>query len=339
MVCISLIHVNAESKRYTHYFFDTFDTLVTLIGYTEDPAAFERIATQTEEELFRLHKLYDAYHEYDGIENIYTINRDAATAPVHAAPEIMDMLLFTKKWQPKLNGAVNIAMGSVLQLWHEYRTLGTAHPETAALPPAALLQEASLHTNFDDVFLDEKNSTVYFNDAKLQLDVGAVAKGYAAELAAQMLLQSDMPNFILNVGGNVRTGNPPINDRKNWSVSIQNPDAALGIVGDPASAETLYLSDLSVVTSGDYERFYVVDSVRYHHIISPQTFMPSAENRSVTIVCEDSALADILSTAVFILPYEEGRAIVESLEGVEALWIRPNGDIFMTDGLEQMTKS
>ena len=333
------ISAGAEMQKRTMYFFDTFDTMITIIGYTESQATFDRITGQAREEFVRLHKLFDAYHEYEGIQNVFTLNRDATAAPVEVSPELMGLLTFAKEWQPKLQGSVNIALGAALRLWHEYRTEGTQNPNSAKLPPMAQLQDLAGHGDFVSIVLDREKSTVYFSDPKVKLDVGAVAKGYATEWVAQMLLASDMPNFILNAGGNVRTGNPPLDGRKHWGVSIQDPDSALGTGVGEEVAEVFYLSNLSVVTSGDYERFYVVDGVRYHHIISPETLMPATENRAITVVCEDSGLADILSTAVFVLPYDRARALIESIEGAEALWIRPDGEILLTDGLKAMSKS
>ncbi len=329
----------AEMEKRTTYFFDAFDTIITIMGYTEDQETFDKVAEQARQRFLELHKLYDAYNEYEGVQNIYTINRDGAKGPVKVAPELMNMLLFARKWQPVTGGAMNVALGSVLQIWHEYRQAGIDHPESAALPPMGDLEEADKHTNFDDVVLSEADSTVFFSDPKVQLDVGGLAKGYATELVAREMLASEMPHFIINAGGNVRVGLKPLDGRERWGVSLQNPDAALDLTVKEQTAETLYLNDTSVVTSGDYQRFYVVDGVRYPHIVDPATLMPADRFRAVTVVCQDSGLADLLSTAVFILPYEEGRALVESIEGAEALWIQTDGTIQMTDGLYKQSKS
>jgi thiamine biosynthesis lipoprotein len=334
--------VGAEDQGFTKrtmFFFDTFDTMITIIGYTQDQAAFDRVTAQARERFTELHRLFDAYHEYGGVQNIYTLNRDAKKAPVKVAPELMNMLLFARDWQPRLGDTVNIAMGGPLNLWHEYRTKGMADEASAELPPMEQLLAAAGHADMDSLVLNEEEGTVFFADADVRLDVGAIAKGYATELVAQMMLASEMPHFIINAGGNVRVGLPPMDGRANWAVSVQDPDTALGLGTGDGIAEVFYLSGLSVVTSGDYERFYTVNGARYHHIISPKTLMPATENRAVTIVCQDGALADILSTAVFILPYEEGRALVESLAGVEALWIRPDGQILMTEGLKKISRS
>ena len=103
--------------------------------------------------------------------------------------------------------------------------------------------------------------------------------------------------------------------------------------------ETLYLTGCSVVTSGDYQRYYVVDGQRYHHLIDPDTLMPDTDFRSVSIITEDSGYADLLSTAAFLMPYEESRAFIDSLDGVEAIWLFPDGSKKMTFGAMNVAKS
>ena len=152
-----------------------------------------------------------------------------------------------------------------------------------------------------------------------------------------MLENTDVRSYIISAGGNVRLGNAPLDGRPNWGVGVQAPD------GDAFShseiAETLYLSDCSVVTSGDYQRYYEVDGVRYSHLIDPDTLMPGSYFRSVTIITADSGYADLLSTAAFLMPYEDSRAFIENLPGVEALWLFEDGSEEMTDGIRTAAKS
>ncbi len=327
----------ATYEKYTMSFFHTFDTLVQIIGYAENMDVFTEVTGRAQAEFERLHRIFDAYAPYDGVNNLYTVNRDAAGGPVPAEPELIDLLLFCRDRQAQAGDLVNVAMGSVLSIWHDYRTQGEGDPENAELPPMALLEEAAQHIDFDDVVIDEEAGTVYFADPELSLDVGAVAKGYATELVAQMLLASEMPSFIIGAGGNIRAGDPPLDGRLRWGISVQSPDEP--VFGDNASLDVLYFANASAVTSGDYQRYYIVDGQRYHHIISPETLMPADFLRAVTVVTEDSGWADFLSTTLFLMPYEEGRALVDSLEGVEALWVQPDGTIEMSDGMKTMARS
>lgn len=328
----------AESmQKFSYMFFGTFDTAITLIGFAPSQAAFDAIAAQVEEQFTSLHEQFNQYYPYEGLNNLYYVNRHAAEQPVRVPQDLFDLLQWCKLRQPETRGQVNIAMGAVLALWHDERENAEADPASARLPDMASLKEAALHTSMDDVILNEADRTVFFRDPLLKLDVGAVAKGYAAERVAQFLLGSGMPSFIINAGGNVRTGNPPLDGRATWGVAIQDPNVEIILPNGDDAMDVLFLSNRSLVTSGDYQRYYTVDGIRYHHLISPETLMPPHHFRSVTIITEDSAYADLLSTAVFLMPYEQGRAFVESLPGVDAFWVLNDHSIKMTKGAEKIS--
>ncbi len=330
----------AESGGYHRYsaaIYDTFDTIVTLIGYAEDQSVFARNFRGVSDLFTQYHRLFDGYNTYEGIENLCTLNQKAGSAPVRVDPALFDFL----QWCLDLEAAygtdqVNIAMGRVLQLWHRYREAGIASPATASLPPMDQLVLASEHQNIADVILDAENLTVYYADPELQLDFGAVAKGYTAQKAAEYLAQSDMPSYILNAGGNVCAGSAKADTGALWGIGIQDPD---GHETGSDLFDTLFGADLTVVTSGDYQRYYVVDGERYAHLISPETLMPAAQFRAVTVVGDDSGLCDFLSTCLFIADYDTGRALVEALPGVEALWIFEDRSVEYTDGMAQYLKS
>lgn len=329
----------AEMNKYSIVFADTFDTVITLIGYAESEEVFARNAALVQDMYRQYHKLYDTYTSYEneGIVSVYTLNQRAADKPVAVDPMLFNLLTFCKSHYDACHEQVNVAMGSVLSIWHDYREAGLNNPDDAQLPPMDALKTASGHTNLSDLILDAENMTVFYADPELKLDVGAVAKGYATEAVAQTLLAGDMPSFILSAGGNVRVGNPPQDGRKNWGVGIQDPEGS--VLGLTDIVETLFLSGLSVVTSGDYQRYYTVDGERYHHLIDPETLMPGTYYRSVSIITEDSGMADMLSTAAFLMPYEESRAFIESLDGVDAIWLFYDGSKEMTDGAKAIAKS
>lgn len=337
-LCMAL-PAGAEYSKFSTMFMDSFDTVTQLIGYCEDQETFDKWAKTVHDTMLHLHKLYDKYnsYEHEGIVNIHSLNERAAKEPVAVDPLLYGLLAFAKSNYDLCQDQTNIAMGSVLSIWHDYREIGLNDPENAKLPPMDALEDASSHTSIDDLILDPENKTVYFADPNMQLDVGAVAKGYAAEIVGQLLLAGDMPSFILSAGGNVRTGNVPLDGRKAWGIGIQDPDGAILGTGD--IVETFFLTNMSVVTSGDYQRYYTVDGKNYHHLIDPDTLMPGEHFRAVSILTEDSGLADMLSTAAYLMPYEESRAFVESLDGVEALWIMPDGTIEMTDGAYVLSRT
>ena len=329
----------AEYSKYSTLFMDSFDTVTQLIGYCEDQETFDKWAGVVHDTMLHLHKLFDKYNSYEdeGIVNVHSLNQRAAKEPVEVDPLLFGLLTFCKSHYELAQEQTNIAMGSVLSIWHDYREIGSSDPARASLPPMDALTAANAHTSIDSLILDPENMTVYFSDPDMQLDVGAVAKGYAVEVVSQLLLSGDMPSFILSGGGNVRTGEPPLDGRKFWGIGIQDPDGAILGTGD--IVETFFLCGMSVVTSGDYQRYYIVDGKNYHHLIDPDTLMPGDHFRAVSILTEDSGLADLLSTAAFLMPYEESRAFIESMDGVEALWILPDGSITMTDGAYALSRT
>ena len=318
--------IKVEKKQYQASFLTLFDTVTTILGYAETEEEFEKITDDIYAKLEKYHKLFDIYNEYEE-NNIKTINDQAGIAPVEVDKAIIELLLDCKEYYRITGGKVNVAMGSVLSLWHEAREDGVDNPLEAALPDEAALKEAALHCNIEDVVIDEAASTVYIADSKLRLDVGAVAKGWATEKVCR-----EMPEGLLvSVGGNVRSTGPKPGD-VSWVVGIQSP------WGDNSDyVHTLYVNRESVVTSGDYQRYYTVDGEIYHHLIDPETLYPGKQWKAVSVVCEDSGLADALSTALFLLSKEEGEKIAKQ-HGAVAMWIASEEEIYYSDGFEKIIK-
>jgi len=325
-------------NKYTYEFFDTFNTVVQFMGYAENEEQFDEMAKKGQARFEELHKLYDIYNDYEGINNIKTINDNAGVRPVEVKQEIIDLLLFSKEWYTKTNGAVNVALGPVLFIWHQYREEGISDPENAKVPDIEQLKKASLKTDITKVEIDTSKNTVFLREPGMRLDVGAVAKGYATEIVARELSEAGYNSFIISAGGNVRTvGKPMDGVRNKWGIGIQDPDKNAKLPDTPP-LDIAFVTETSVVSSGDYERYYEVNGQRYHHLIDPTTLMPARHYRAITIVTKDSGIADALSTAVFLLPYEKSRALVESIEGVEALWVMPDRSIEVTDNLKKALK-
>ncbi len=327
-------------KKYSGEFLDTFDTSVIVMAYARSQEEFDDIYNTVYDTFTELNKQYDIYHDYDGINNIKTVNDNAGIAPVKVDPAIIDMLNLSKDWYDKTDGIVNVAMGSVLSIWHDYRDAGQYDPSKAELPPMDQLQDAARHTDINGLIIDEQASTVYLNDSRMSLDVGAVAKGYATEIAADKLIEKGYDSVLISAGGNIRAvGTPKDGVRGKWSVGIKDPNSPLaGSTDESNLLDVAFVTNLSVVSSGIYERFYTVDGVNYHHLINPQTLMPAAYYKAVTVITEDSGQADLLSTALFLMPPEQSLDYAESLNGVEALWVMPDDGIMMTSGMKAMLR-
>lgn len=311
---------------------DYFDTVISVVGYEDSKEEFDKMAEEILSEFAEYHKLYTVYHRFDGMENLCTINEldDKTHRTVKVDKRIVDMLLFARQMYDFTEGNVNVAMGSVLSLWHDYRTVGMDNPKVASLPPMEKLVEASEHVDINDMVIDEERCTVNLADPMMKLDVGAVAKGYATEQVARHLEEQGITGYVLNVGGNVRTiGSKP--DGSPWTVGLENPDGGEFL-------DYLLLDGQSVVTSGSYQRYYYVDGKRYHHIIHPDTLMPAEGFVSVSVICEDSGLGDALSTALFCMPQDKGLSLIESMPDTEALWVTDDGERLKSSGWDKYTK-
>jgi thiamine biosynthesis lipoprotein len=329
----------SEYKKYSDTFFDTFDTITQVVGYTKSEEEFKAYFDIIKARFEELHKLYDKYNDYEGINNIKTINDNAGIKPVKVDKRIIDLILFAKDWSKRSGGRTNIAMGSVLSIWHDYREGGKDSPQSAKLPPMEALREAAKHTDLNKVIVDEKNSTVYLKDSRMSLDVGAIAKGYATELVVKEIQASGFVSGIISPGGNIRVLGKPLDGiRERWGIGIQDPEKMI-VTTEENLLDTIFVNNASVVSSGDYQRYYVVEGKVIHHLIDPDTLMPAKYYRAVTIVTEDSGIADFISTTVFLLPYSESRQLVESLEAVEALWVMPDGKVEATEGMLKIMKS
>ncbi len=318
-------------NRYSRTSFDLFDTVTVITGFDTSEQAFDTKADKLLQLLEEYHQLYDIYHDYDGINNLKTVNDHAGLEPVAVDDRIIDLLEYSREMYTLTQGMTNIAMGSVLSIWHTYREAGMEDPEHAALPDRAELEAAAQHMDIDSVVIDREAGTVYLPDPQMRLDVGSIAKGYATEMAAAAAQEKGWDHLAFSVGGNVRTIGTK-GDGTPWTAVIQNPD--LG--AEDATFCRVALTDLSLVTSGSYQRYYTVDGVRYHHIIHPQTLQPENYFVSVSILCSDAGMADALSTAVFNMSYDQGRALIEGLDGVEAAWIDGSGETRYTEGFEQL---
>ena len=315
-------------QQYTATFLTLFDTVTTIIGRAESEEAFKETTQAIHDDLLYYHELFDIYNDYEGVNNLKTINDQAGIAPVKVDQAIIDLLKDCKEYYDLTNGRVNVMMGSVLYLWHVARNDGINDPQRAKLPEMEALQKAAEHIGFDALLIDEAASTVYITDPEARLDVGAVAKGWATQRAAENAPEG----MLLSVGGNVCATGPKLSDGTPWVIGVQDPDNA------EKNLHTVFVTKSSVVTSGDYQRAYWVEGKTYHHIIDPNTLMPSSYWRSVSIICPGSGMADALSTALFLMDREEGEALALAC-GAEALWVAADGTEYMTEGFQKMLRT
>ncbi len=337
IICLFVFFMTAcqkpEKKRYEAQFLSLFDTVTQIVAYMESKEQFQEHVNQIYQDLEIYHQLYDIYHTYNDIVNIKIINDSAGKEITDIDSRIIDLLLFAKDIYEKTDGRVNIALGSVLSIWHDYREKGILDPGEARLPQMDLLREAARHTDINKVVVDKGTSTVSLKDPYMSLDVGAIAKGYAVEQVSKRAIERGFTSGLISVGGNVKIIGTKDSNREGelWNVGIQNPQ----LPGAESNLHIVYLSDQSLVTSGNYVRYYTVDGKRYHHIIDPVTLYPADYFTAVTVVCENSGEADALATAIYNMPLEEGFSFIENQQGTEAFWVLPDGKQKFSTGFQK----
>lgn len=338
--CILLTAIGCQPKpqKYEYQFFGAFDTVFILSGYADTQEKFDSFAFTFRDRTLYYHELFDIYNNYEGKNNIKTINDNAGKTPVEVPPELFELLDFCRQLYDRTDGMTNVMLGPVLQRWHDAREMSTDDPENAYVPDPAKLEALLPLCEMDNLSLDKAKQTAYLTETGCSLDVGAVAKGYAAELAVREASEiSGVTSYLVSAGGNVLAGAAPLDGRANWSVGLQDPNANVFDSAAP-NIDVLYVHDTSVVTSGDYQRYYTYDGQRLNHIIDPVTLWPATRYRFVTVIGPDSGVCDALSTAVFILPENEGRALVEK-NGYNAVWMYADGTVTATDGIRPAMKN
>ena len=309
-------------QKHQKEFYSYLDTYSSFIYYgnKED---FDTYSALLEEKLSYYDKLFDIYNSYDSFNNLKTLNDNAGIKEIKLDIEALELLTAAKTGFDESNGKVNIAFGSVLKIWHSYREAGLNNPQNAALPSYEDLREADNSTDINALVIDLEKQTAFINDKNMQVDVGAVAKGYCCEQIANELKQMGIENCLINLGGNVvAIGTPP--ERSGWNIGITNPWPENG-----SSEITTYNTggeDISLVTSGNYQRYYTVDGKKYNHIIDPETLFPADIYASVTIINPSSYTADLLSTALFTLPLSDGKALAEKTNS-KVIWVLNDGTI------------
>ncbi|MCI8633197.1 MAG: FAD:protein FMN transferase [Lachnospiraceae bacterium] len=303
LIGILLLTACQKPQAQTSVYYDLFDTYCRFTAYGLSTAEFETVSEKLHAFLLQFHQETDIYHPYDHITNLYSINHAAGEKKLTVSDQLMAFLYFCQDAYTVSQQRVNVMLGAVTALWHLGREQNT-------VPDLSSLTNAKQHTQITSLQLDADESTVYISDPLASLDVGALAKGYAGRLAVAFLKQLGVENFLLDLGGNLCAYGAP-SGRDQFTIGLQDPSGEEGTY-----ACTKQLQNQCAVTSGDYQRFYEVEGIKYHHIIDPDTLFPSVYHHSVTVIHEDSAMADLLSTALFLLPEEEGTALAESYDAV-----------------------
>ena len=257
---------------------------------------------------------------------IDTLNDMAGKEGVKLTHESIYVLETAKKYSELSGGAFDVTVGPLVKSWGIF----TENPKVPGKDEVSNLLKL---VNYKNIIVDKSTLTAKLEKPGQIADLGGIAKGYAGDEAVKIYKKYGITSAYINLGGNVVVlGSKP--DGTDWKVGVQNPRAENGkFIG------ILNLSDKTVVTSGDYERYFEKDGVRYHHILDPKTGYPSDSGLiSTTIVADNSIDADALSTATFVLGLDKGMRLIESLNGIDAIFITKDKKVYVTDGLKDRFK-
>jgi thiamine biosynthesis lipoprotein len=244
------------------------------------------------------------------------INQQAGVAPVKVSRELFGVIKRSIFFSELSDGAFDISFASVGKLWN-FRN--------GVVPAPDAIKDLLPFVNYRKIQLDEERSTVFLPSPQMEIGLGGIGKGYAMDRAMAVLAEHGIHNAMVMAGGDTVIRGRNGNDL--WRVGLRDPDKADGILA------VLPLEDQAISTSGDYERFFIKDGVRYHHILDTKTGFPAMLCRSVTILAQDATTSDGLTKPVFILGPERGLALIEQMDDVEAIIIDRNGKIYLSSGL------
>jgi thiamine biosynthesis lipoprotein len=264
-------------------------------------------------EIARLDKLMSTYIEDSEMSEI---NRNAAAGPVEVGDELFTLILRSLDISLLTRGAFDITYDSVGQ-HYDFRE--------GRRPDEDTISEELPRLNYRFVEPNRIDSTIRFAEEGVRINLGGIAKGYAVERGIIVLRELGVSHARVTAGGDTRL----LGDRRGqpWMVGVQNPRDQEQV------AVTIPLENEAISTSGDYERFFVEDGERYHHIIEPSTGQPAGEVRSTTIIGPDAVLTDALSTAVFVMGVDQGLRLIATLPDYEGIVIDAEGEMFYSDGL------
>lgn len=247
------------------------------------------------------------------------INQKAGKEAVAVSEEVFKVISAAQKVSELSNGAFDISWASMRGLWK------FGKDEERVPSPEEIRQRLPL-VNYKNIELDEAKRTVFLKKEGMAIGLGAIAKGYSVDKAMEKMTTLGVKNAIIKAGGDMRIQGTK--DGEPWNVGIKHPRDKKKLLGK------LSLSNISVSTSGDYERYFIKNGILYHHIIDPRTGYPSGGCQSVTIIAPDTMTSDALSTAVFVLGAEKGMKLMKSLPGIEGIIVDSKGNIYDSSGIK-----
>jgi len=305
--------VNNSKISSSEFLLDTHVN-ITLYG-TEDESIFKKIF----EEIERLENILSVHIEGSDLD---LLKDNAGIKPVKVNEDTIKIIEKSIEYSKLTDGLFDITAGPLIKLWG----IGT---ESAKIPTEDEINEAVNLINYKKIQIDKNNSTVFLEDKGMIADLGAIAKGYIADKVEEKLYELGVESAIINLGGNVQLiGAKP--DGSLFRIGIQDPDESRG-----GNIGIYTGRDVTIVSSGDYERFFIEDGVRYHHILNPETGYPAREGIiSSTVISNNSSYADALSTSFYILGIEKSFEIAKSMEDINIVLVTEDNKAYVSKELK-----
>lgn len=287
---------------------------ITVVAQNEERA--EEAMTAAFKEIRRLEEIMSTYIPSSDISRV---NAAAGLSPVKVNRDLILVVKKALEFARLSGGAFNIALGPAIDLWNV--------TESDRVPSDQELEAIRPLTDLKNIVVDDTADTLFLKEKGMRINLGGIGKGFAADYAYNVLLKHGIRSGIVAVAGDLRVfGKRP--DGSTWNIGIRHPRKKEGVMAQ------VHLSDMAISTSGDYERFFMKNGIRYHHVLSPDTLHPSRGNQSVSVIAKDSTTADAISTAIFAMDPDKGFKLLESLPEVEGIIMGDDGHIGLSPGLK-----
>lgn len=290
-----------------------------------------RLSAWTADEPSAVAAFNEVFGEFDRLESLMSVwregsdvqrlNATAGARPVPVSPEVREVLTIARQVGDLTGGKFDITFGALADIWK------FDQDQDNTVPTAAAIQARLPLVDYRAVEVDERGGTAFVARRGMRIHLGGIGKGYAVDRGAAILRRRGIRHFMIQAGGDLYVAG--LHGDRPWRVAIRDPRGP----ADKVFA-ALDLSDGTFSTSGDYERFFIKDGRRYHHIIDPDAGEPAAGCRSVTIVTDKAVLADALSTGVFVLGPVAGMALIERLPQVEGVIVSASNEVLISSGLK-----
>lgn len=257
---------------------------------------------------------------FDNNSQVNQVNAQAGIKPVKVDREVLELVKRSQRLSDITDGAFDITYGSIdKRFWNFDRTM-------TSLPDPATAKQMIRLINYRNVILDDDNSTIFLKEKGMRIGFGGIGKGYAAEKAKSLLLQAGISGGIINASGDLATWGTDA-EGKDWTVGISNPDNAADVFS------WLPLKNMAIATSGNYEKYVIINGQKYSHTINPRTGLPVTGIKSATVIAPNAELADAMTTPVMIMGIKAGLNMINQVKGLACILIDDHNQLYSSSNI------